>query len=111
MRGGIDLQPYARIPLERALNHTSAEIVRRVKLILAKFPELTHVIVDAVNEPIPYAKVLVTLTPAPRSAHDANAAPDVEGRVVGDWTDEYGRISIPKVDDNGVIMHRPNSAS
>ena len=99
---------YARAPIERAVNHANKEISRRAESILSNFPKHTHVVVNALGDPIPYA--MVTLTFSPRSANNINqttilddisaTAPvdDVEARVVGDWTDEYGRIAVPQIE-------------
>ena len=99
---------YQRAPIERAVNHANKEIARRAETILSTFQKHTHVVVDALGDPIPYAKV--TLTFSSRSANNTNRATilddisttafveDAEARVVGEWTDEYGRIAIPRIE-------------
>ncbi|MEI8021016.1 MAG: carboxypeptidase-like regulatory domain-containing protein [Schlesneria sp.] len=99
---------YSRAAIERAVNHANNEISRRSEVILSKFPKHTHVVVDALSNPIQYAKV--TFTFVPRSASNANRATvlddisatvpveEAEARVVGDWTDEYGRIAVPQIE-------------
>ncbi len=99
---------YARAAIERAVNHVNQEISRRAQTILSNFPKHTHVVVDALGDQIPNAKV--TLTFSSRSANNpkratiqddisaAASAEDSEARVVGDWTDEYGRIAVPLIE-------------
>ena len=106
---------YARAAIERAVNHANKEISRRAEMILSNFPKHTHVVVDVLGDPIQFAKV--TLTIAPRSANNANRATilddlsatvpveDAEARVVGDWTDEYGRIAVPQIEPGQLACH------
>ena len=99
---------YARAAIERAITHTSQEISRRAETILSHFPKHTHVVVDALGDPIPFAKVTLTLAPRPANSvktttiRDDNLATapivDTEARVIGEWTDEYGRIAFPEIE-------------
>ena len=91
----------ARSALERATEHENPEIAQRCQTILATFPPLTHEIVDADLNPIPYARVISTLTI--RSVAEAiPAAQPPEPRVLADWSDEFGRVAIPPANGNSI---------
>ncbi len=99
---------YARAAIERAVNHTNKEISHRAETILSNFPKHTHIVVDALSDPIPFAKVTLTFSSRSMNQNDRSsimdnllataAVEDAEARVVGDWTDEYGRIAIPPIE-------------
>ena len=91
----------ARSALERATEHENPEIAQRCQTILATFPPLTHEIVDADLNPIPYARVISTMT-ARSVPEAAPAGQQPESRVVADWSDELGRVAIPLANGNTV---------
>ena len=86
----------ARLALEKATASDNVEVSNRAKAILSLAPEFTHIIADAVNAPIPHARVVLTLRVQP-----TRAKPDEledEPRVIGQWSNEFGQIAIPDVD-------------
>lgn len=78
----------ARVPLERALQSSDAEIVARSRRLLAALPKLTHVIVDALNQPIPWATVTVDVIVQNNSEQFTSQSMKYE-------SDELGRIPVP----------------
>jgi len=90
----------ARLPLEKATASDNVEVSKRAKTILSQAPEFTHIIADAVNGPIPHARVVLTLSVIPTRANMDER--DEEPRVTGQWSNEFGQIAIPDVDPNKV---------
>jgi protocatechuate 3,4-dioxygenase beta subunit len=76
-----------RAALERAMESPDVEIVFRARRILLGLPELTHVVVDALGEPIPWSDVIVR-----RTAPDA-AGGEGRDRLLAE-SDEQGRIPM-----------------
>jgi hypothetical protein len=79
----------ARGALEEAARSDDREVARRAKAIIVDFPKLSHSIVDALGAPIPFARVVVTVTPkisgtqtpVPENAsHETTLADDL-GRI------------------------------
>ena len=105
---------YARASLERAVAHENKEISDRAAIVLGQFPKHTHSIVDAIGDPIPFAKITITLKARPNPAGNVHSVTekgpktdakpvDVEAHVVGDWSDEFGRISVPECEERDIV--------
>lgn len=90
------LNVLARSALQVATLHKNIEIANRATRLLTSIPPFSHSITDAVEKPIPYAKVLLTLT---ASKPDGTPDPEMESRVLGTWSDEFGSIAVPEVEE------------
>lgn len=89
----------AKKALTEATKNPDLEIVARAQQLLAKLPKNTHTIVDALGEPIPFAKVKFHLQKRNIGGHmeEVDAAPLSETK-----TDEFGSVGMPMQVDGAV---------
>ena len=80
-----ELGNRARTALEQATKNDDAEIASRAKALLDSLPKLTHTVVDALGQPIPFASVTVRFP-------DADSRPPLP-----ESSEQDGRIAIPEV--------------
>jgi hypothetical protein len=89
-----ELGKFARIPLERALEHPDAQTRTRAGRLLARLPEPSHTLVDALGAPIAGAAVVIRLVTQTSPQDPMPISVDQEQM---DESDDMGRIGVPSV--------------
>jgi hypothetical protein len=90
----------ARPALERATEHPDAEVASRAKAILERLPKLTHIVVDALGQPIPLAAVTIkSFAPVVTAAPGTEVAEAEKNEPVlsSGMSEVDGWIGIPEV--------------